>query len=247
MGFSRREYWSGLPFLSSGDLPDPGIKTGSPALHCSQASGDKTLIFILFLTYRFRLHSFLGKTANTTSLGDPSLSSTSCLLKTKLHLESILMLADNAYLPTAINKLLQFCMSGGVPHFQNYVHWLSWRSAASHLLIVSPVHSPALFWLLWTVLPSNLKFCPQFNKNCCCWMTFRKRKGIRWHHVMRWLYGDWDEAFWGAVPAACWHVDCRLPGTRSFGSLYFRERTKPGLLVSDSKVLGPKHYITTLH
>ena len=145
MGFSRKEYWSGLPFPSSGDLPDPGVKPGSLALHCSQASGDKKLIFILFLAYRFHLHSFLGKTANTTSLGDPSLSSTSWLLKTKLHLESILMLADNAYLPTAINKLLQFCMSGGLPHFQNYVHWLSWRSVASHLLIVSPVHSPALF------------------------------------------------------------------------------------------------------
>ena len=26
MGFSRQEYWSGLPFPSSGDLPDPGIK-----------------------------------------------------------------------------------------------------------------------------------------------------------------------------------------------------------------------------
>ena len=25
MGFSRQEYWSGLPFPSSGDLPDPGI------------------------------------------------------------------------------------------------------------------------------------------------------------------------------------------------------------------------------
>ena len=32
MGFSRKEYWSGLPFPSSGDLPDPGIKPGSPAL-----------------------------------------------------------------------------------------------------------------------------------------------------------------------------------------------------------------------
>ena len=28
MGFSRREYWSGLPFPSPGDLPDPGIKPG---------------------------------------------------------------------------------------------------------------------------------------------------------------------------------------------------------------------------
>ena len=31
-GFSRREYWSGLPFPSPGDLPTPGIEPGSPAL-----------------------------------------------------------------------------------------------------------------------------------------------------------------------------------------------------------------------
>ena len=29
MGFSRQEYWSGLPFPSPGDLPDPGIEPGS--------------------------------------------------------------------------------------------------------------------------------------------------------------------------------------------------------------------------
>ena len=35
MGFSRKEYWSGLPFPPPGDLPDPGIKPKSlvaPAL-----------------------------------------------------------------------------------------------------------------------------------------------------------------------------------------------------------------------
>ena len=32
MGFSRREYWSGLPFPSPGDLPNPGIEPRSPAL-----------------------------------------------------------------------------------------------------------------------------------------------------------------------------------------------------------------------
>ena len=32
MGFSREEYWSGLPFLSPGNLPDPGIEPRSPAL-----------------------------------------------------------------------------------------------------------------------------------------------------------------------------------------------------------------------
>ena len=32
MGFSRKEYWSGLSFSSPGDLPNPGFKPGSPAL-----------------------------------------------------------------------------------------------------------------------------------------------------------------------------------------------------------------------
>ena len=32
MQFSRQEYWSGLPFPSPVDLPNPGIKPGSPAL-----------------------------------------------------------------------------------------------------------------------------------------------------------------------------------------------------------------------
>ena len=32
MGFSKQEYWSGLPFPSPGDLPDPGVKPRSPAL-----------------------------------------------------------------------------------------------------------------------------------------------------------------------------------------------------------------------
>ena len=32
MEFSRQEYWSGLPFSSPEDLPDPGIESRSPAL-----------------------------------------------------------------------------------------------------------------------------------------------------------------------------------------------------------------------
>ena len=32
MGFPRQEYWSGLPFLSPGHLPDPGIELTFPAL-----------------------------------------------------------------------------------------------------------------------------------------------------------------------------------------------------------------------
>ena len=32
MGFSRQEYWSGVPFLSPGDLPNPGIEPQSPTV-----------------------------------------------------------------------------------------------------------------------------------------------------------------------------------------------------------------------
>ena len=32
MGFSKQRYWSGLPFPSPGDLPNPGIKPWTPAL-----------------------------------------------------------------------------------------------------------------------------------------------------------------------------------------------------------------------
>ena len=32
VGFSRQEYWSGLPFPPSGDLPDPGMEPRPPAL-----------------------------------------------------------------------------------------------------------------------------------------------------------------------------------------------------------------------
>ena len=35
MEFSRSEYWSGLPFPSPGDLPDPGIEPGSPTLQAN--------------------------------------------------------------------------------------------------------------------------------------------------------------------------------------------------------------------
>ena len=35
MGVPRQEYWSGLPFPSPGDLPDPAIEPGSPALQAN--------------------------------------------------------------------------------------------------------------------------------------------------------------------------------------------------------------------
>ena len=39
-GFSRQEDWSGLPLPSPGDLPDPGIKAGSPALKADSLASE---------------------------------------------------------------------------------------------------------------------------------------------------------------------------------------------------------------
>ena len=56
MGFSRQEYWSGLPFPSPGDLPDPGVEPRSPALQADTLtseplgkpqSGDKSFTSIM--------------------------------------------------------------------------------------------------------------------------------------------------------------------------------------------------------
>ena len=40
MEFSRQEYWSGLPFLPPGDLPNPGTEPRSPALQADSLLSD---------------------------------------------------------------------------------------------------------------------------------------------------------------------------------------------------------------
>ena len=40
MRFSRQEYWSGLPFPSPGDLPDPGIEPGSPTFQADALTSE---------------------------------------------------------------------------------------------------------------------------------------------------------------------------------------------------------------
>ena len=55
MGFLRQEYWSGLPFPSPEDLPNPGIKPASPVLQAKflplnhQGNPNQHYVFILSL------------------------------------------------------------------------------------------------------------------------------------------------------------------------------------------------------
>ena len=60
MGFSRQEYWSGLPFPSPGNLPNPAIKLRSPALKAdpllSEPSAETIIFFLLFWNLCFKQH-----------------------------------------------------------------------------------------------------------------------------------------------------------------------------------------------
>ena len=51
MGFSRQEYWSGLPFSSPGDLSDSGIKPRSPALQADSLPTELSDIKYLFVCF----------------------------------------------------------------------------------------------------------------------------------------------------------------------------------------------------
>ena len=60
MGFSKQEYWNGLPFPSSGDLPEPGIEPGSfasPALAGRQILYHYLYIWVI-LKYSLKFFMF---------------------------------------------------------------------------------------------------------------------------------------------------------------------------------------------
>ena len=51
IGFSRQEYWSGLPFPSPGDLPDPGIEPGFPTLQANALPSEPAGLEIAFFFF----------------------------------------------------------------------------------------------------------------------------------------------------------------------------------------------------
>ena len=59
LGFSRQEYWSGLPCPPPGDLPDPGIEPRSPVLQAdslpAELQGSPMVDLLLLLSYFSRV------------------------------------------------------------------------------------------------------------------------------------------------------------------------------------------------
>ena len=67
MGFSRQAYWSGFPFPSPGDLPDPRIKLESPTMagefFTAEPAGKPSVIIMIIMIiigYHFILAPFFG-------------------------------------------------------------------------------------------------------------------------------------------------------------------------------------------
>ena len=58
MGFSRREYWSGLPFPSPGDLPNPGVEPGSPALQADALPSEPLVLSFLYSPNLTSIHDY---------------------------------------------------------------------------------------------------------------------------------------------------------------------------------------------
>ena len=73
MGFSRQKSWSGLPFPSPGDLPNPGIEPGSPALQAdalpSEPPGKPILFYFILFFYQGETESEVAQSCLT--LCDP--------------------------------------------------------------------------------------------------------------------------------------------------------------------------------
>ena len=70
MGFSRQEYWSGLPFPSPGDLPNPGIKPESPALEADALTSEppgkpRTVILPFFFFHDIGIFDIFERLLNS--------------------------------------------------------------------------------------------------------------------------------------------------------------------------------------
>ena len=73
MGFSRQEYWSGLPFPAPGDLPDPGIEPRFPALQADTLTSEPPGKPKLSLILRWTVCPSEPKLRWTSNLGAPPL------------------------------------------------------------------------------------------------------------------------------------------------------------------------------
>ena len=113
MEFFRQEYWSGLPFPSPGDLPNPGIKPG--LLHCRQIlyhlSHQESPKAAHFNTFRAESHS--NSNTNTSCLA-------LCIPFSQLLLLLFLLLLSSS--EQKVQRFLQSARAGAQVHQRSFSH-----------------------------------------------------------------------------------------------------------------------------
>ena len=121
MGFSRQACWSGLPFPSPGDLPDPGIKPTSPALAgrlLTTVPLGKSLDFSYFSSVqslsRVQLFATPWTAARQASL---SITNSQNLLKL-MSIESVMPSNHLTLCPPLLSHLQSFLATGSFPMSQ---------------------------------------------------------------------------------------------------------------------------------
>ena len=131
MEFSRQEYWSGLPFPSPGDLPDPGIEPGSPAMqadaqmlyHLSPTALVAQTVKRLPTVQETRVQSLgqkdlleKGMATHSSILAPPPFPGLRCPLFTP---RSVLLPRDRSWLLPPVPGLLELL---GAPHRTRRAH-----------------------------------------------------------------------------------------------------------------------------
>ena len=136
MGFSRQEYWSGLPFPSPEDLPDPGIEPGSPTLQADtlpseppgkskDAEHQRTDAFELWYWRRLLRVPLIVKRSNQSILKEinPEYSLAGVMLKLKLqYFGHLMQRADSLEKTLMLGKI-----EGRRRRGQQRMRWLDHR------------------------------------------------------------------------------------------------------------------------
>ena len=131
MGFSRQEYWSGLPFPSPGDLPNAGIELGSPALqagsmnfltpHLSGCSSISLFFRAKTLPIFFILPSHPPFSYTTPLPARLLSSSTHWMTLKKISSDSSLIISSGQF---SVHILFALSSPGHWPLFPSWTHYL---------------------------------------------------------------------------------------------------------------------------
>ena len=136
MGFSRQEYWHGLPFPSPGDLPNPRIKRGSPTLQA-----DSTV-------WATRAAHMLAHSPNIPDFHTQEVHF--LFIHKSQQLEPLILLMFNLFQVFLVHS------SSGC---SNRILWTGWLLSHRSGVWKSKVKAPAWFAVWW-------EFSPWFTDGC---------------------------------------------------------------------------------